>query len=134
MGAGLAQVLAHKGGFSVTLADVTDQALKNGQKIISKSLTRIAKKSLSEKSAEEQATWVEGIVGSIQTTTDAGKAVESTDLVIEAIIENVGIKQELFTFLDDKASQEAIFASNTSSLSITDIAKNSKRKDRFGGE
>lgn len=133
MGAGIAQVLAHKGGFNVTLADVTDKATENGRSIISKSLTRIAKKSLSDKSAEEQSQFVKSIVDSIQTTTDASKAVESTDLVIEAIIENVGIKQELFKFLDSKAPKDTIFASNTSSLSITDCAKTTQRLDRFGG-
>jgi 3-hydroxyacyl-CoA dehydrogenase len=134
MGAGIAQVLAHKGGYNVTLADVTDKALGNGQKIISKSLTRIAKKSMSDKSEEEQANFVKSVVDSINITTDAGKAVEQTDLVIEAIIENVGVKQELFKFLDGKAPKETIFASNTSSLSVTDIAQTSSRKDRFGGE
>lgn len=134
MGAGIAQVLAHKGKYNVTLTDVTDKAVANGQKIISKSLARIAKKSLADKSAEEQASFVQGVVDSIKTTTDAGEAVAQSDLVIEAIIENVGIKQELFKFLDSKAPQEAIFASNTSSLSIADIAKSTQRLDRFGGE
>lgn len=134
MGAGIAQVLAHKGAYNVTLADVTDKALANGQKIISKSLTRIAKKQMGDKSEEEQAKFVKSVVDSINVTTDAGKAVETTDLVIEAIIENVKIKQELFKFLDQKAPKEAIFASNTSSLSITDIAQAVERKDRFGGE
>lgn len=133
MGAGIAQVLAHKGGYNVTLTDVSDSAVANGQKIISKSLTRVAKKSMADKSEEEQAQFVKGVVESIHTTTDAGQAVEKTDLVIEAIIENVGIKQELFKFLDGKAPKEAIFASNTSSLSISDIAKSTQRLDRFGG-
>ncbi len=96
MGAGIAQVLAHKGKFNVTLSDVTDKALANGQTIISKSLGRIAKKAMAEASAEEQAKFVKGIVDSIKVTTDPEAAVKDTDLVIEAIIENVGIKKDLF--------------------------------------
>ncbi|CAO1616892.1 unnamed protein product [Parajaminaea phylloscopi] len=133
MGAGIAQVLAHKGKYNVTLADVSDKAVANGQKIISKSLARIAKKTLADKTEEEQAKFVQDIVSSIKTTTDAGEAVASTDLVIEAIIENIEIKQKLFKFLDSKAPAEAIFASNTSSLSIADIAQSTQRLDRFGG-
>ncbi|PWN94167.1 putative short chain 3-hydroxyacyl-CoA dehydrogenase mitochondrial precursor [Acaromyces ingoldii] len=133
MGSGIAQVLAHKGGYNVTLTDVTDKALTGGKTIMSKSLTRIAKKQLADKPAEEQEAYVKKIVDSVRTTTDAAEAVKDTDLVIEAIIENVGIKQQLFEFLDSKAPKDAIFASNTSSLSITDVAKTTSRKDRFGG-
>ncbi|KAN0060717.1 hypothetical protein ACQY0O_007375 [Thecaphora frezii] len=133
MGAGIAQVLAHKGKYNVTLSDVTDKALANGQSIISKSLTRIAKKALAESSADEQSHFVKGIVDSIKVTTDPEAAVEDTDLVIEAIIENVGIKKDLFGFLDGKAPKDAIFATNTSSLSITDVAEAVERKERFAG-
>lgn len=133
MGSGIAQVLAHKGGYNVTLTDVTDKALTGGKTIMSKSLTRIAKKQLADKPTEEQEAYVKKIVDSVRTTTDAAEAVKDTDLVIEAIIENVGIKQQLFEFLDGKAPKDAIFASNTSSLSITDVAKTTSRKDRFGG-
>lgn len=135
MGAGIAQVLAHKGKFNVTLSDVTDKALANGQTIISKSLGRIAKKAMAEASAEEQAKFVKGIVDSIKVTTDPEAAVKDTDLVIEAIIENVGIKKDLFGFLDGKAPKDALFASNTSSLSITDVAEavSAQRQELFGG-
>ena len=136
MGAGIAQVLAHKGKFNVTLSDVTDKALANGQNIISKSLARIAKKSMSEASADEQAQFVKGVVDSIKVTTDPEAAVKDTDLVIEAIIENVGIKKDLFGFLDGKAPKDALFASNTSSLSITDVAEavSAQRQELFAGE
>lgn len=135
MGAGIAQVLAHKGKFNVTLSDVTDKALANGQTIISKSLGRIVKKSMAEARAEEQAQYIKGIVDSIKVTTDPEAAVKDTDLVIEAIIENVGIKKDLFGFLDGKAPKDALFASNTSSLSITDVAEavSAQRQELFGG-
>ncbi|CDR99157.1 hypothetical protein [Sporisorium scitamineum] len=136
MGAGIAQVLAHKGKFNVTLSDVTDKALANGQNIISKSLARIAKKAMAESSADEQAQFVKGVVDSIKMTTDPAEAAKDTDLVIEAIIENVGIKKDLFGFLDGKAPKDALFASNTSSLSITDVAEavSAQRQELFGGE
>lgn len=133
MGSGIAQVLAHKGKYNVTLSDVSDKALSTGMSIMSKSLTRIAKKSMVDKSAEEQEKFVKSITDSVKTTTDASEAVKDSDLVIEAIIENVGIKQELFQFLDGKAPKDCIFSSNTSSLSVTDVAKTSSRGDRFGG-
>lgn len=68
-------------------------------------------------------------------TTDPAEAVKDTDLVIEAIIENVGIKKDLFGFLDGKAPKDALFASNTSSLSITDVAEavSAERQALFGG-
>lgn len=133
MGAGIAQVLAHVGKYNVTLADVTDKALANGQSIISKSLSRIVKKKMADASPEEQEKVVKEVVGSIKTTTDAADAVKDTDLVIEAVIENLKLKKELFGFLDEKAPKDAIFASNTSSLRITDVAEATKRPELFGG-
>ena len=53
--------------------------------------------------------------------------------MIEAIIENLKIKKELFSFLDSKAPKDAIFASNTSSLNITEIAEATSRQAQFGG-
>ena len=61
------------------------------------------------------------------------KAVESTSLVIEAIVENLQVKQKLFRELDTAAPSQTIFASNTSSLPIAKIAESTQRKDRFGG-
>lgn len=133
MGAGIAQVLSHVGNYNVTLSDVTDKALQNGQSLIAKSLARIAKKKMADKSAEEQEAFVKSVVDSIKVTTDAAEAVEGTDLVVEAIIENLKIKKELFGFLDTKAPKDAIFASNTSSLNITDVAEATGRRAQFGG-
>ncbi|WFD30423.1 RBR-type E3 ubiquitin transferase [Malassezia sp. CBS 17886] len=133
MGAGIAQVLADVGKYKVTLSDVTDKALENGQSIISKSLSRIAKKKMADKSPEAQADFVKNVVDSIKVTTDAAEAVQDTDLVIEAIIENMKIKQDLFAFLDTKAPESAIFASNTSSLSITEVAQATHRQKQFAG-
>ncbi|EIW71994.1 hypothetical protein TREMEDRAFT_24464 [Tremella mesenterica DSM 1558] len=130
MGAGIAQVGAQN-GFKVILSDITDKALQNGLNIISKSLSRIGKKT----QPDDVEGFTKGIMDNISTTTDAGKAVEEADLVVEAIIESLKIKRDLFGYLDTKAKAECIFASNTSSLSITEIAEScsTERQMRFAG-
>jgi len=65
--------------------------------------------------------------------TEKEKSVQSADLVVEAIIENLKLKQELFAALDAAAPEKTIFASNTSSIPINEIALPTNRKDRFGG-
>lgn len=116
------------------MTDVSDQALENGKSIIKKSLTRIARKKFPE-SEEEQKKLIQATFDNITTTTDAATAVKTTDFVVEAIVENLKTKQELFRRLDELAPEDAIFASNTSSLSISAIAKptSDKRKIRFAG-
>lgn len=130
MGAGIAQVAAQS-GFRVVLSDVTPQAIENGLSIISKSLARIAKRS----APNDIEGFSRSIMERIETTTDAGKAVTQADVVIEAIIENIKIKRELFGLLDQKAKKECIFASNTSSLSVSEIAEScsEERRTRFAG-
>jgi 3-hydroxyacyl-CoA dehydrogenase len=118
----------------LVLTDVSDAALENGRKIITKSLTRVARK-LHPTSEAEQAAYVASVFANITTTTDAAQAVSETDFVVEAIVENLAIKQALFRRLDDLAPKHTIFASNTSSLSIKDIASTSslERQERFAG-
>ncbi|GMK56542.1 hypothetical protein CspeluHIS016_0303820 [Cutaneotrichosporon spelunceum] len=130
MGAGIAQVSA-QAGLKVILTDVTDKALENGMNIINKSLVRVGKK--------QQPDDIEGYtrkaLANITTTTDPEQAVASTDLVCEAIIESIKVKRDLFAFLDKKAGADTIFASNTSSLGISEIAEGctEDRKALFGG-
>lgn len=92
---------------------------RNGLNIISKSVARVAKK----KAPEDVEGFTQRVLANIETTTDTEKAVSNTDLVVEAIIENIKIKRDLFGYLDKKAPASTIFASNTSSLSITEIAE-----------
>ncbi|GAB1517776.1 hypothetical protein RhiTH_000826 [Rhizoctonia solani] len=120
MGAGIAQVAAQN-GFKVTLCDVTPQALENGLKIIKTSLGRIAKKAHPD-SVEQQKSFVDSLASTIVTTTDAQEAVKQADLVVEAIVENLEVKRKLFSSLDSYAPEHCIFATNTSSLSVTEIA------------
>ncbi|XP_045478491.1 hydroxyacyl-coenzyme A dehydrogenase, mitochondrial-like isoform X2 [Harmonia axyridis] len=77
--------------------------------------------------------FVEQTMMRIALSTDVKSAVQDTDLVVEAIVENTKVKQELFESLDSSAPQTAIFATNTSSLSGTEIASLTNRKDKFGG-
>ncbi|WVR00151.1 hypothetical protein IAU59_007293 [Kwoniella sp. CBS 9459] len=130
MGAGIAQVGAQS-GLKVILSDVTDKALENGLNIITKSLSRVAKK----KSPDDIEGFTSQILKNIETTTDAGKAVQDADLVVEAIIESLKVKRDLFGFLDTKAKESCIFATNTSSLSVKEIAEacGKDRQEKFAG-
>lgn len=116
------------------MTDVSDAALDNGRAIITKSLSRVAKK-LHPTSEVDQKALVAATFANITTTTDAAEAVAATDLIIEAIVENLSVKQALFRRLDDLAPKHTIFASNTSSLSIKAIAETSslERQERFAG-
>ncbi|XP_005726919.1 hydroxyacyl-coenzyme A dehydrogenase, mitochondrial [Pundamilia nyererei] len=131
MGAGIAQVAAST-GHSVTLVDTSDDILKKSIKLIEGSLKRVAKKKFSDK-PEAGEEFIKKIVQKVSTSTDAESAVQGSDLVVEAIVENLKIKQDLFSRLDKLAPSHTIFASNTSSLSICDIASSTNRQDRFGG-
>lgn len=131
MGSGIAQVAAQT-GHSVCLVDVSREILQNAEDRIQTSIKRVAKKMFAEepKKGEE---FVAQTLSQIQYSDDALAAVKSCDLVVEAIVENMQVKQELFAKLDQNAPSSTLFASNTSSLSITEIASATQRRDRFGG-
>jgi 3-hydroxyacyl-CoA dehydrogenase len=74
----------------------------------------------------------ENALGSIEFTTDIG-ALKDVDFVVEAVVENIDLKRDLYTKLGELCKPETIFASNTSSLSIGEMAGFSKRSDRFLG-
>uniref|UniRef100_A0A3Q0SU16 3-hydroxyacyl-CoA dehydrogenase NAD binding domain-containing protein n=1 Tax=Amphilophus citrinellus TaxID=61819 RepID=A0A3Q0SU16_AMPCI len=131
MGAGIAQVAAST-GHSVTLVDTSDDILKKSIKTIEGSLKRVVKKKFADK-PEAGEEFIKKVVQNVSTSTDVESAVQSSDLVVEAIVENLKIKQDLFSRLDKLAPPHTIFASNTSSLSISDIASSTSRQDRFGG-
>lgn len=131
MGAGIAQV-ASQTGHQVVLVDVSKDVLDKSKARIEESLKRVAKKKFADdKKASED--FVQKIVSGISVNTSAEEAVKNTDLVVEAIVENLDVKKKLFAALDKAAGPSTIFASNTSSLPIVDIASSTSRKDRFGG-
>jgi len=131
MGSGIAQVAA-QGGYNVTIVDVNNEAIEKSKKIIQDSLKRILKAKFKDENVKIDEVYKE-IFSRIKGTTDPVEGVKESDLVIEAIIENIKKKQELFKLLDTNAKPHTIFASNTSSLSISKIAQATKRGDRFGG-
>ncbi len=125
MGSGIAEVAA-KAGFDVRVREVDDGFLEAGQKRIRKSLDRAVDKE--KLSAEERdAAW------SRLSFTTAVSDLADCDLVIEAIVEELDAKNALFGELDGLCGDRTMFASNTSSLTITDMAASTSRADRFVG-
>ncbi len=126
MGNGIAQVCATN-GLDVRMQDVETSFLERGEAAIHKSLGRLVKAGKLDDGQVEQ------ITGRITVTTDRDAAVDGVDLVIEAIPEDLDLKQEVFADLDEKTPEHAILASNTSNFSITAIASATKRPDRVIG-
>lgn len=131
MGSGIAQVAAQT-GHSVTLVEVNDNLLKKASSSIEGSTQRVAKKVYKDNPAEGEK-FVKNTLSNLNFTVNLTEAVEKSDLVVEAIVEKMPIKHELFSKIDSVAPQNTVFASNTSSLSIQEIASVTKRKDRFVG-
>lgn len=131
MGSGIAQVAATT-GHSVVLVDMSEDILKKSTKSIEGSVRRVVKKKFADK-PEAGEEFVQKVLKNISTSTDAASVVQNTDLVVEAIVENLKVKQSLFSSLDKVAPKHTIFASNTSSIPIADIAVSTSRLDRFGG-
>jgi len=125
MGAGIAQVSA-AAGFSTVVREVTPELLDNGIKGIEKNLARLVEKGTLSDAAKGE------IRGRLRGTTSIDD-LKDCDLVIEAIIEQLPAKRELFALLDQLCGERTIFASNTSSLTITEIATATKRPQRFVG-
>ncbi|MBV7274518.1 3-hydroxybutyryl-CoA dehydrogenase, partial [Clostridium sp. PL3] len=113
MGAGIAQAFAAK-GYEVVLRDIKDEFVQRGIAGITKGLSKLVTKG---KMAQEDA---DAIVNRIKGTTDLNLAADC-DLVVEAAVENMEIKKQIFGDLDKICKAETILASNTSSLSITEV-------------
>ena len=119
MGAGIAQAFAQTEGFTVALCDINNEFAANGKNKIAKGFEkRIAKGKMEQAEADT-------ILSKI--TTGTKEICADCDLVIEAAIENMEIKKQTFKELDEICKPEAIFATNTSSLSITEIGAGLKR-------
>ncbi len=126
MGAGIAQVAA-QAEINVTLTDISMDYAQRGLARISKSLGRLVDKG--RMAADRK----DSILSRIATAPDLQAAACGADLVIEAIAEDPAAKSELWGKLADICPPEVIFASNTSSISITSMARDSRRPDRFIG-
>jgi 3-hydroxybutyryl-CoA dehydrogenase len=125
MGSGIAQVAA-EAGFEVIMRDIEDNFVHRGMSNINKNLGRAVDKG--KKSKEE----AEEIVGRVRGTTNL-EDLKAADLVIEAVIENMGMKKELYGELDRVCGPDTVIASNTSGLSITEMASATKRPDKVVG-
>lgn len=125
MGLDIAQVFAGA-GMKVTVNDISDEILERSRQRMIKGLDKRVERGKMEREAAD------ALVNAITFTTDQSKAAEA-DLVLEAIIENVQIKRELFKKLDAICPETTIFATNTSSISITEIGSATNRADRFIG-
>jgi len=125
MGSGIAQVAA-AAGFHTVVREVSGEIVEKGLKNIDKNLARLVEKGALDESKKGE------IRGRLKGTT-ALEDLKDCDVVIEAIIEQLPAKRELFSVLDGLCPAATIFASNTSSLTITEIATATKRPERFVG-
>ncbi len=125
MGAGVAEVAA-RAGYTTVVREVSEGLLDKGRARIEKSLGRAIKKGKLEESDSE------AVLGRVSGVVDLDELADC-DLVIEAIVENIDAKRQTFAALDETVKKSALFASNTSSLTITQIAMSTSRPDRFLG-
>jgi 3-hydroxybutyryl-CoA dehydrogenase len=125
MGSGIAQVAA-QAGCQVTVREVSSQLVEKGLQSIEKNLGRLVEKGTLSAADRDQ------VRGRLRGTTNL-EDLKDCDLVIEAIIEQLPAKREFYTALDKISKPSTIFASNTSSISITEMAVVTKRPERFVG-
>ena len=126
MGNGIAHVFAQK-DYDVHLVDISEDSLQKGMATIEKNLQRMVQKEKIEAARVGQ------ILSNITTSTDLPKAVADADLVVEAATENTDLKKKIFRDLDAHCPEKTILATNTSSISITEIAAVTKRPAKVIG-
>jgi 3-hydroxybutyryl-CoA dehydrogenase len=126
MGNGIAQVCA-QAGYKVTMRDIEQRFVDKGMETITKNLSRDVGKG--KKTQEE----MDAILARITPTLDLKEAAQDADVVVEVVIEVMAVKKQLFDELEEIVSDECLFFTNTSGLSITEIAAITKRPDRFIG-
>jgi 3-hydroxybutyryl-CoA dehydrogenase len=124
MGSGIAQVAA-TAGFDVTVLEVEQKFLERGFAAIEKSLAKFAEKGTIKETPQAIRARLKG--------TTKKEDLADCDIVIEAIIENVEEKKKMYSSIDGIVKKDAIFASNTSSISITELLTSTKRPERFVG-
>lgn len=125
MGSGIAQVAA-QAGYEVVLRDITDDTLDGARKAIAESYGRfVAKDRMSPDDADTA-------LARIRTTTDLDAAADA-DIVVEAVFEQIDVKHEVFRVLDRISREDAVLATNTSAIPITNIAAVTNRPERVVG-
>ena len=128
MGAQIAEVLSRMGGYEVMMVDINDDLVRKGLQSIDQRLDRFfvskGKLTLEEK---------KNILNRIKGTTSLEEASKGTDLVIEAAVEKMALKKDIFKKLDESAPAHTILASNTSYLNISEMASATKRPEKVVG-
>jgi len=127
MGHGITQVAAQVGRYEVCMRDIEQRFVDDGLVMIRESLQRFVKKSLLTQAQMDET------LERIHPTVDLKEAVSNADLIIEAAPENVELKKGIFREVDNSAPAHAIIASNTSSVSITELASATRRPEKVCG-
>ena len=125
MGSGIAEIAA-KSGYTTVVREVSDELVAKGRKKIEGSTAKAVEKGKLEAAARD------ALVGRLSYTTKI-EDLADCDIVVEAIVENLDVKRETYGALDRACKPSAIFCSNTSSLTITEMAAATTRADRFAG-
>jgi len=126
MGSGIAQISA-EAGYEVSMRDIEDRFVQGGLNIIKKNYERAISKA---KMTKEQA---DDLLSKVRGTLDLPEAVRGAQVVIEAVIENMDLKKQVFKELDELCAKDTILASNTSGLSITEIGSVTRRPEKVIG-
>jgi 3-hydroxyacyl-CoA dehydrogenase len=127
MGHGIAQLAAQAAKYEVYMHDIKQEFIDNGMRMVKESLLRYLKK------GEVTVTEVDQILSRIHPVLDAKAAITDADLIIEAVPENLETKKSVLTEADKLAKPQACIVSNTSSISITELASATQRPDKFAG-
>jgi 3-hydroxybutyryl-CoA dehydrogenase len=127
MGHGITQVCSQVGKFDVTMRDIEQRYIDNAMKMIQDSLQRFVRKGTIDEGESKE------ILKRIHPTLDLKEAVQNADLVIEAVTESPTLKKSVLAEADKYALAHAIIASNTSSMSITEIGAATKRPEKVCG-
>ncbi|MFC2051412.1 3-hydroxyacyl-CoA dehydrogenase family protein [Chloroflexota bacterium] len=128
MGSGIAELLSRLGGYQVVMCDTTDELVQRGLQNQRNNLQKffIDKGKIT---ADE----MKAILGRIKLTTNIAEAVKQADFVVEAVFESMELKKTIFKQLDEASPPHAILVSNTSYLSVTEMASQTKKPDKVAG-
>ncbi|HWR07125.1 3-hydroxybutyryl-CoA dehydrogenase [Sporomusa sp.] len=126
MGSGIAQVMA-QGGLTVILRDISEEYVQKGVKTVDKNLAKAVEKG--KLTLDDKAVIMSRITGAVELTTE----ICAVDLAVEAAVENMDIKRDIFQTLDRLCPAHTILATNTSSLPLTAVAATTKRADKVIG-
>ena len=126
MGSGIAQISA-EAGYEVSMRDIEDRFVQGGLNIIKKNYERAISKG---KMTKDQA---DALLSKVKGTLDIAEGVKGAQVIIEAVIENMDLKKQVYKELDQVCAKDTILATNTSGLSITEIASMTKRPEKVIG-